>query len=178
MSDQTKSGKKISRFLLLTALALLSGPLSAETISAYVVSVRDGESLLLADVNRQQIKVRLLGVAAPRRTQSFGEASRTHLANLTLNKNVRFESTQRKQGDILVGKLLVQPPDCRTCEPTLDVGIAQIASGMAWFAKPAANDVPSEDRARYEHAEFEAKIRRTGLWQDKNPLPPWQWPSQ
>ena len=169
---------KISHFSVLTAIFLFSAQLYSETLIGYVVSVRDGESLMLADANRQQIKVRLLGIAAPRRTQSFGEASRTHLANLTLNKNVRFESTQRKQGDILVGKLLVQPPDCRTCEPTLDVGIAQIASGMAWFAKPAANDVPSEDRARYEHAEFEAKIRRTGLWQDKNPLPPWQWPSQ
>lgn len=178
MSDQIKSGKKISRFLLLTALALFSGPLLAETISAYVVSVRDGESLLLADANRQQIKVRLLGIAAPRRTQAFGEASRTQLANLTLNKDVRFESTQRKQGEFLLGKLMVQPPDCRTCVPTLDVGMAQIASGMAWFATPAANDLPPEDRARYEHAEFEAKIRRTGLWQDKNPLPPWKWPSQ
>lgn len=169
---------KISHFLLLTATFLFSAPLCSETLIGYVLSVQDGETLMLADANRQQIKVRLLGIAAPRRTQSFGEASRTHLANLTLNKNVRFESSLRKQGDFLVGKLLVQPPDCRTCVPTLDVGMAQIASGMAWFATAAANDLPPEDQARYEHAEFEAKIRRTGLWQDKNPLPPWQWPSQ
>ena len=169
---------KISHFSLLTATFLFSAPLCSETLIGYVLSVQDGETLMLADGNRQQVKVRLLGIAAPRRTQSFGEASRTHLANLTLNKNVRFESTQRKQGDFLVGKLLVQPPDCRTCVPTLDVGMAQIASGMAWFATAAANDLPPEDRARYEYAEFEAKIRRTGLWQDKNPLPPWRWPSQ
>lgn len=169
---------KISHFSLLTATFLFSAPLCSETLIGYVLSVQDGETLMLADGNRQQVKVRLLGIAAPRRTQSFGEASRTHLANLTLNKNVRFESSLRKQGDFLVGKLLVQPPDCRTCVPTLDVGMAQIASGMAWFATAAANDLPPEDRARYEHAEFEAKIRRTGLWQDKNPLPPWQWPSQ
>ena len=169
---------KISHFSLLTAAFLFSAPLCCETLTGYVLSVRDGETLMLADANRQQIKVRLLGIAAPRRTQSFGEASRTHLASLVLNKDVRFESAQRKEGDFLVGKLMVQPPDCRTCVPTLDVGMAQIASGMAWFATPAANDLPPEDRARYEHAEFEAKIRRTGLWQDKNPLPPWKWPSQ
>lgn len=169
---------KIGQFLLLTATFLFSAPLCCETLTGYVISVRDGETLMLVDANRQQIKVRLLGVAAPRRTQSFGEASRIHLANLTLNKDVRFESAQRKEGDFLLGKLLVQPPDCRTCVLTLDVGMAQITAGMAWFATTTANALLPEDKAGYEHAEFTAKIRRYGLWRDKNPLPPWQWPSQ
>lgn len=164
---------KISHFSLLTATFLFSAQLCSETLIGYVLSVQDGETLTLADANRQQIKVRLLGIAAPSRTQSFGEASRTHLANLTLNKDVRFESAQRKEGDFLLGKLLVQPPDCRTCVPTLDVGMAQIAAGMAWFATPTANALLPEDKAGYEHAEFAAKIRRHGLWRDKNPQPPW-----
>lgn len=173
-----KVRQKLSRFLLLTALALFSGVLLAEPVSAYVVAVADGETLILNDANRQQIKVRLIGVAAPRRTQAFGEASRTHLASLALNKDVRFEPMQRKQGDYLLGKLLVRPADCRTCVPTQDVGLAQIAAGMAWYGLATADALPPEDRARYERAEFEAKIRRLGLWRDKNPQPPWQWPSQ
>lgn len=172
-----KIRQKIGQFSLLTALALFSGALLSETISAYVVSVADGETLMLNDANRQQIKVRLLGVAAPRRTQAFGEASRTHLASLVLNKDVRFESIQRKQGDYWLGKLMVQPADCRACQPTQDVGMAHIAAGMAWFGAPLADAMQPEDRARYERAEFEAKIRRLGLWRDKNPQPPWQWPS-
>jgi len=158
---------------VLTALMLFAGQSSGETLSGYVLSVQDGETLVIADAQRQQTKVRLQGIAAPRRTQAFGEESRTRLAMLIFNKDVRFEPGPRKQGDFLVGKLMVQPPDCPKCPLTLDVGMAQIASGMAWFAVPQASELLAQDRAAYEHAEFEAKIRRVGLWRDKNPQPPW-----
>jgi endonuclease YncB( thermonuclease family) len=38
-----------------------------------------------------------------------------------------------------------------------------------------ANARSAEDRGRCEHAEFEAKIRRAGLWSEKPPAPPWEW---
>ena len=32
-----------------------------------------------------------------------------------------------------------------------------------------------EDQGRYEFAEEEAKAKEVGLWQDKNPMPPWEY---
>jgi endonuclease YncB( thermonuclease family) len=46
---------------------------------------------------------------------------------------------------------------------------------MAWWYRAYANVQPPKDREDYEVAEINAKMRRTGLWADKNPVPPWEW---
>lgn len=32
-----------------------------------------------------------------------------------------------------------------------------------------------EDRGRYESVQTEANSKRMGLWNDRNPVPPWEW---
>ena len=71
-----------------------------------------------------------------------------------------------------------RPLGCRgkpDCPQTLDAGLAQMTAGLAWWFRKYANEQSAEDRGRYEHAEFEAKIRRAGLWSEKAPTPPWEW---
>jgi endonuclease YncB( thermonuclease family) len=50
-----------------------------------------------------------------------------------------------------------------------------MTAGLAWWFRKYANEQSAEDRGRYEHAEFEAKIRRAGLWSEKAPTPPREW---
>jgi endonuclease YncB( thermonuclease family) len=57
---------------------------------------------------------------------------------------------------------------------TLDVGLAQITMGMAWWYRKYAHEQSAEDQGRYEFAEQEARTKKVGLWQDKNPQPPWE----
>jgi hypothetical protein len=40
------------------------------------------------------------------------------------------------------------------------------------------NEQTPEERGRYAFAEDEARARRAGLWQDKQPVPPWEWRSK
>ncbi len=47
--------------------------------------------------------------------------------------------------------------------------------GMAWWYRFYANEQPEEERGQYEFAEFEAKAKGAGLWQDEDPVPPWAW---
>jgi len=53
------------------------------------------------------------------------------------------------------------------------VGLAQVTTGMAWWYRKYAIEQSPEDQGLYESAEQEAKAKRSGLWQDKNPQPPW-----
>ncbi len=46
---------------------------------------------------------------------------------------------------------------------------------MAWWYRKYANEQSPEDQGRYEFAEQEAKAKKVGLWQDKNPQPPWEY---
>jgi endonuclease YncB( thermonuclease family) len=38
-----------------------------------------------------------------------------------------------------------------------------------------AKEQSPQDREDYEIAEFNAKVRRLGLWADTKPVPPWEW---
>jgi endonuclease YncB( thermonuclease family) len=58
---------------------------------------------------------------------------------------------------------------------TLDVGYAQISVGLAWWFRRYADEQSAEDRGRYASEEEEARLRKRGLWQDANPVPPWEW---
>ncbi len=54
-----------------------------------------------------------------------------------------------------------------------DVNLAQVKAGMAWFYRYYQKELSPEDRRRYAKAENQARTDRSGLWQDKNPMPPW-----
>lgn len=148
------------------ALALLAFPTQAETLSGRIVSIADGDTLTLLDASNQPHKIRLSGIDAPEKNQDFGQQSKTNLSALTFDQPAtadcrKIDRYQRKICVIFVeGK---------------DVGLEQIRKGMAWWYLEYTKDQTPQERADYQQAEFIAKIRRNGLWNSKNPIPPWDW---
>jgi endonuclease YncB( thermonuclease family) len=71
----------------------------------------------------------------------------------------------------------LQQLDCRHCGKTLDVALAQISVGLAWWFSRYADEQSAEDRGRYQSEEEEARLRKRGLWVDDAPVPPWEWRS-
>ena len=117
---------------------------------------------------------------SPERGQPFGRHARQNLGALLFGKDVRIEWTKRDRYGRIVGKVWVESPDapCRGrpgCPKPLDAGLAQVMSGWAWWYRKYAGEQSTEDRGRYEQAEFDAKIRRAGLWAETNPMPPWDY---
>ena len=118
----------LSLVLLLIAIPSISAP---RTIEGKVVSVADGDTITVLDSNKEQHRIRLAGIDAPEKGQPFGNASRKKLRDLVSGKEVRVEFEKFDRYGRVVGKVLVRPPDCPTCDKTLDAGLAQITSGMA-----------------------------------------------
>ena len=56
-----------------------------------------------------------------------------------------------------------------------DVSLAQLDAGLAWWFRKYAHEQLPRDRIDYEAAEDRAAADRLGLWQDANPVPPWEW---
>ncbi len=160
---------------LLVLSTLLISPAFAETLVGVVVGVSDGDTITVLDAERQQHKVRLGGIDAPEKAQPFGQRSKENLSRLVFKKEVAVDWTKRDRYGRIVGKVMVQPSDCPTCPKTLDAGQAQLSVGMAWWYRKYAKEQPPEDRGRYEFEEQEARARRVGLWQDPDPVPPWEW---
>lgn len=52
----------------------------------------------------------------------------------------------------------------------VDANLAQVAGGWAWWYRDYAKKAE-----HLERAEAEARGAKLGLWQDKDPVAPWEW---
>jgi len=152
---------------LMFFIAILLAPMAsqAETLVGRVTAIADGDTLMLL-VERRQYKVSIAGIAAPERVQSFGMASQANLGQMTFQQQATADCPRRDRSGELRCKVFVNGQD---------VGLRQLADGMAWWHGNNADDPLPEDRASYEQAEMMAKLRRLGLWSERNPTPPWDW---
>lgn len=165
------------RFFWATLIALAAWSASAETITGRVVGVADGDTVTVFDADRTQHKIRVAGIDAPEKNQAFGQRSKASMSDLVFGKDVVVMSSKRDRYGRLVGKVLVADPSCAasTCPKTLDAGLAQITTGMAWWYRQYAQEQSAEDAGAYEFAEQEARGRHAGLWRDADPIAPWDW---
>ena len=156
------------------ALILAILAVSAHPAELKVVKVSDGDTIEVLD-RRDRIRVRLTGIDAPERGQPSGRASRDYLASLIAGTSVRVESSSTDRYGQVLGRVWARPAGCNDCEPTIDVNLAVLSAGMAWWYRHYASQQTDIDRSDYEAAELEAKKAQLGLWSEEEPIPPWDW---
>ena len=151
---------------LVVLLSLLPAAVHAEVIIGRVASIVDGDTLTLADASNQLHRIRLFGIDAPEITQDFGQRAKTDLSALASNQQASADCrmTERSSSALCVVRVGVQ-----------DIGLELIRNGAAWLYPPHNAQLSAKERADYAQAEFMAKIHRYGLWNSKNPTPPWDW---
>lgn len=165
-----------SRLQWLALAALLATPVAhAESLQGKVVEVLRGDIVVVEDVARTRHTVRLAGIDAPDLKQAFGKESRRALTDLLLGRRIAVERRKQDNYGRIVGRVVVAPAGCATCPPTRDAALAQLEAGLAWWFRDERREQPLEEQGYYEYAEFDARTRRLGLWQDAAPVPPWQW---
>lgn len=154
--------------------ASFSGP--EKPLLGEVVGVIDGDTLTVLDGRRKSHRIHLQGIDAPERAQAFSRRSTENLSRLVFGKPVRVEWEKRDVYGRILGKVWVAPADCREmdCPKTLDVNLAQVESGMAWWFRRYAWEQPPKERERFEAAEKRAREQRIGLWSEPSPVPPWE----
>lgn len=147
-------------FLLALPLAVCSSG-SAASLHGKVSDVFDGESIAILS-QTHTLKVKLIGVAPPEKTQAYADIARQHLADLILNKFVVVRYSALRDGQ-LVGQVLLGE---------MDVCAQMIRDGVAWY-KPHEGDLSPLERQIYQASQDAARSERRGLWQDESPLAPW-----
>ncbi|MCP5267892.1 MAG: thermonuclease family protein [Zoogloeaceae bacterium] len=165
------------RMILSCVLLLPMTVLQAETLEGHVVSVVDGDIINVEVATRGYHPVRLAWIDAPARLQDHGYAAAASLQTLAGGKRVRLEGIIEMQGYWQATVwALPSGPSCSgaACPKGTDLGLEQVARGMAWHDQRRLGQ-PAPEFRQYQQAEFQAKIRRLGLWSGKNPTPPWDW---
>jgi len=137
----------------------------ANTIYGIVVAVADGDTITVLDTNKQQHKIRLLGIDAPEKNQNFGDRSKRSMSDLVYKKQVVVDVIKKDRYARSLGKVMINGKDAN---------LEQVKLGLAWHYKHYQRDQSPTDRLLYSEAEKFSKNQKLGLWQDKNPLPPWE----
>jgi endonuclease YncB( thermonuclease family) len=162
--------------LLLAGLLGLPFLAQAEFRNCLVVGVADGDTITArcgAAGSYEQVKVRFNGIDSPEKRQPFGERAKQAMSDLVYMKDVELDCFKTDRYGRSVCKVMGAPAPDRP--KTLDVGLAMVSQGMAWWYRAYSREQTAEERTRYEAAEAQAKAQGAGLWRDAAPTPPWEW---
>ncbi len=137
----------------------------ASELQGKVIAIADGDTITVLDATQTQHKIRLAGIDAPEKKMPFGQASKMHLSQKVFGRDVRLNcgKTDKYKRKICVIYVNGQ-----------DANLAQVKGGMAWWYRKYQREQTEVQRTAYETAESAARSGRVGLWQDSNPLPPWE----
>lgn len=134
--------------------------------SGVVVRVLDGDTVLVAPagVTDAEMSVRLYGIDAPEVRQKGGKASREALkAMLKPGDTVEVVSVNadryHRAAALLVYKGRI-------------LNLEMLKQGQAWLYTKYCK---ASFCRKWHKAEQVAAENKTGLWDEANPLPPWQW---
>lgn len=153
---------------LLLALLLCAVPLlaHAEKFVGRVIVVIDGDTVLVLK-HGHPLKIRLADIDAPevghagsQKSQRFGPASRDALKQLILHKRVKVDTLAIDKYGRTVALLKLG---------ALNINEEMVRRGMAWEYSHFHSD------RHYIALQRQARQQRRGLWQQADPIPPWQW---
>jgi micrococcal nuclease len=149
------------RFLLAFLLCLAPLAWAGDSYSARVIRVVDGDTLVIEATGRV-LKVRLFGIDCPEMSQPGGEHAAWFTNNMVSGRMVEVEEHDTDRYGRTVAEITL--PDNR------DLNKELVKHGEAWwYAKYDPDDT------EMQQLEVNARERRIGLWEESNPLPPWEW---
>lgn len=143
--------------LLLFILCLIS--CAAEEQKGTVVKVIDGDTFDLM-IESKTIRVRMFGIDSPERGQAFNVKAKEFAAGLIAGKDINVVVRNKDR----YGRFVC---DAYLADGT-HVNAEIVKAGFAWHFTRYSDD---EELAELQE---EARTSKRGLWQDSNPVPPWE----
>ena len=180
-SSKMSPTRKILLILFsVTAIIYLSTtPLLARnpicTVDGIVTHVSDGDTVKLETAEGAKLKIRLYGIDAPemekisRRTgmvskagQPYGEEAYEALKSKMLDSKVKVDIMATDRYKRMVGIVYLD---------NKNINLEMVKEGWAWAYREYLDRPYASE---YLDAEREARTKRSSLWQQPNPQPPWE----
>ena len=163
----------IPNILLVMALLLLLDVTPASAWKASFLHAADGDSFTVRRLDSgQKLNIRLYGIDAPEQRQAFSQVARRNLIALLKGRDL---DVHPMYSDPYHRVVAVVYAGSRKGEAPICVNAEQLCAGMAWYY-PSYCKAPF--CAKWKRIEQKARTERRGLWQDRAPVPPWQWRRQ
>lgn len=130
-----------------------------------VIKNHDGDTITLSTDDRGIFNVRLSGADTPETGQAYWRVARDRLHQLIADKpiTVRCYKQDWRKREV-----------CHASVDGTDSALVLVKEGLAWFAFMFTDELTPTMRSAYKEAESQARLQRIGLWQEPEPMPPWQ----
>jgi endonuclease YncB( thermonuclease family) len=145
---------------LLLLLWLLIPQVYAASFTGKLVKVLDGDTVEVMHDGKAE-RIRLAQIDCPEKNQPFGQAAKKYVLDVAAQKVVTVEVETVDRYGRTVGEVFL--PDGSNLNKKI------VGAGYAWQYKRYSKD------PEYGVREAEARAAKLGLWQDMNPVPPWEW---
>lgn len=133
---------------------------SAQTIVGKVIAVKDGDTIVLLH-EKKKITIRLEHIDCPEKNQPFGYKAKQFVSQFCFSKNVKIISNgKRDQNGRWIAEVIYL---------NKNLGKELMKNGLAWHFKRYSKNKD------YAFLEVNAKKKKIGLWQEPNPVSPWNW---
>lgn len=159
-----RRGIWLASTLGLSVFALSGTAVYSESLKGQVIGVMDGDTIEVLH-NKKAVRIRLQGIDCPEKAQAFGQRAKQATSTLVFSKTVTIEAHGHDKYKRIVGNVFLSDGT--------HVNRELVAQGWCWwYQKYAPEDLVL---ATLEAA---ARVARKGLWNDPEPIPPWEWRKQ
>ena len=135
---------------------------SQTTLTAKVVGIKDGDTVVVLDSLNNQTTLRLAEVDCPEKSQPFGTKSKQFTSDQIYLKTIKYIVTDTDRYGRSIAMIYYD-----TDNKYLSAEI--IKAGMGWHYKRYST---SKELAMFED---NARKNKIGLWVDNNPIDPSEW---
>ena len=130
-----------------------------------LVRIFDGDSAIVR-YEGETLHVRIAGIDAPEKGQPYADESRDRFVAFLKSPTARIDILKKDVFRRWLVRIEVNGED---------LGETLLSEGHAWFFRRYQSDLSPEVRSRYDRAERDARARKRGLWQDSEPVAPWDY---
>ena len=135
-------------------------------IHGRITGVVDGDTINVLIQAKQQIRVRIAFIDAPEKGQPFGQRAKQAMSDLVFGKDVKLRPHTIDRHGRLVARVIID---------NQDAGLELLKQGLCWVYEKYVGEASDEIQTSYRDAQHRAEAEKAGLWQDPDPMPPWEW---
>lgn len=132
-------------------------------VSGTVISVIDGNTVEVSNGEKEKHKLLLFGIDSPELGQEYGDQAKEFLKKLMLNKTVTIQFKGKDRHGNYLAVVMVNG--------MVDPRVELLKEGLAWTEE-------TNPLLELESYRTVAQEKGLGLWEQKNPTPPWTYRRQ
>lgn len=149
---------KIVQILILLAVSV---SLTGAEIAGTAIKIIDGDTVSVQEANGNIRRIRLYGIDALEKRQPYGLTAKLYLAIAISGKKVTVSSRGNDRYGRMIGEIIFEGKN---------INSELVRNGLAWHYRTYAPN----DRILAEN-EATARAAKIGLWNDQQPIPPWDY---